>query len=349
MQHNYKFDWDKKREELIEKTNNSSKEMQKYVLNEKNRKITSSYINEIFRNYDIDYTVNDISIFNIAMTHPSYIDKDYRDIKNLKPILMGINFLNGEDIIPISEKKKNMAIPLGDISYERLEFLGDAIIRYIISHYLFLRFDKMDEGDLTKLRTRLENKLTLAELTRCIGLHKYVLLPRNLEASSAREKNYKFQCDIFEAFIAALFFDIQGIKYSDIGKRIDIFNITGGTAYEVCFKFITSLIEQEIDLTELLDTEKNYKDELLQEYHKLGWSDPKYGMIETITDTSRMGKKYFKMYVRDGNGEVIGIGVGSSKQTGEKMAAKKALEHLQVIDDENKDICVEVSCINIKT
>ena len=48
-----------------------------------------------------------------------------------------------------------------------------------------------------------------------------------------------------------------------------------------------------------------------------------------------MGKKYFKMYVRDVDGNIIGIGIGSSKQKGEKLAAKKALQYLKVIPNDN--------------
>ena len=50
-----------------------------------------------------------------------------------------------------------------------------------------------------------------------------------------------------------------------------------------------------------------------------------------------MGKKYFKMYVRDKDKNIIGIGTGSSKQKGEKLAAKRALQHLKVIPNDNED------------
>jgi hypothetical protein len=70
------------------------------------------------------YDVYDISVFSTAMTHQSYTNKDYRDLKNLKTILMGINFVGGEDLFPISNEQKNMAVPLGEFSYERLELVG---------------------------------------------------------------------------------------------------------------------------------------------------------------------------------------------------------------------------------
>ena len=340
LQQQLKFDWDNKRMEMLDKTNNDPEKMKNYVLNEKNTRITKKYIEEVFRNYGIDYEVHDISIYYASMTHPSYTNKDYREIKNLKAILMGINFLKNEDLIPISSEQKHMAVPLGETSYERLEFLGDSILRQIISDYLFIRYKDMDEGDLTKLRSQIENGSSLAEMARKIGLPKYMLIPRNLEATGAREKNNKFQCDIFEAFIAAVYYDSLKIKYKDIGVHYELMNKDRGIGYSSCFKFVTSLIEDEIDLTMLLETETNHKDELLQQYHRLGWGDPKYGVMETIVDSNKMGKKYFKMYVRDNEGNIIGSGVGSSKQKGEKIAAKKALQYLKIIPDDNEDIII---------
>ena len=332
-----KLDWDLKRQEILDKTNNNLEEIKKYVLNEKNTKITKKYIEDVFKFYGINYEVNDIGIFHIAMTHPSYINKDYREMKNLKSILMGINFLKGDDLKPISDEQKNMAVQLGDSSYERLELVGDAILRQIISDYIFIRYKDMDEGDITKLRSQIENGSSLAEMTRRIGLHKYMLIPRNLEVNGAREKNNKFQCDIFEAFIAAIYYDSMKIKYSDIGIDYDLIKKSRAASFDICFQFVSSLIEDEIDLTVLLETETNHKDELLQAYHKLGWGDPKYNLMDEIINNDKMGKKYFKMYVRDFDGNIIGVGIGSSKQKGEKIAAKKALQHLGIIANNDED------------
>ncbi len=349
-----KFDWEQKRADMLVKTNNNLEEMKRYVLNEKNTKITKKYIEEMFSNYGIKYEVFDINTFQIAMTHPLYINKDYREIKNLKLILMGINFLKNDDLIPISEEQKNMAVPLGETSYEVLEFVGDSILRLIISDYLFIRYKGsdtdiigMDEGDITKLRSQIENGSSLAEMSRKIGLPKYALISRNLEATGAREKNNKLQCDIFEAFIAAIYFDKLKIKYKDIGNRLDLVNVNRGDGFDLCYKFVKNLIEDEIDLTLLLETETNHKDELLQTFHKLGWGDPKYNIMDTIIDNEKMGKKYFKMYVRDNEGNIIGTGVGSSKQKGEKIAAKKALQFLKIIPDDNEDIILDNNSIEI--
>lgn len=309
----------------------------KYILNEKNRVITKDYIKNVLYNYGIDYCPKDIKLFEIAMTHPSYIYKDWTDLKNFKMIFMGINVLGGDMLLPIPKEQINMAVPLGSTSYERLEFLGDSILRLIISDYLFIRYQEMQEGDLTKLRSQLENGSSLAEMTRKIGLNKYVMISRNYEVIKGREKNEKIQCDIFEAFIAALYLDACGIAYNDIGKKSDLILRDREIGYQKCFDFVVALIEDEIDLTKLLETDTNYKDILLQHYHELNWGDPTYGTMDTIIDNNKMGKKYFKMYVRDRDKNIIGIGIGSSKQKGEKIAAKRALQNLKVIPNDNED------------
>ena len=330
-----KFDWD----DFMEKTvNNIGKSnLINYILNEKNRVITKEYIRTTLANYGIEYQVNDIKLFQIAMTHTSYIKKDFTNPKNFKTIFMGINLIGGDMLIPISKKQIEFAIPLGLVSYERLEYLGDSILRLIISDYLFVRYEEKQEGGLTKLRSQIENGSSLAEMTRKIGLQKYVLLSRNHEVIKARDKNDKVQCDIFEAFIAALYLDTMGISYDDIGKNQDLIRNLRSDAYQVCYDFVIALIEDEIDLTVLLETDTNYKDKLLQYYHECNWGDPKYNTMDVLYDNAKLGKKYFKMYVRDNDGNIIGTGTGSSKQKGEKIAAKKALQNLNVIPDDNQD------------
>jgi len=331
-----KTDWDNFRKDIIRK-DGSVEKLIKYILNENNRRITKDYIKNVLKNYNIEYTPNDMKLFEIAMTHPSYIYKDWNDMKNFKSIFMNINVLGGDMLLPISKDQIQMALPLGSTSYERLEFLGDSILRLVISDYLFIRYEEMQEGSLTKLRSRIENGSSLAEMTRKIGLNKYVLLSRNYEVIKARDKNEKVQCDIFEAFIGALYLDASEIKFDDIGKFPDLIQRTRGSGYQICYDFVTELIEDEINLTKLLENDTNYKDKLLQYYHGEDWGDPTYGIMETIVDNNKMGKKYFKMYVRDNDKNIIGIGVGSSKQKGEKLAAKRALQYLNVIPNDKDD------------
>ena len=345
-----KLDWYEFKTIFFEK--NEYKNITNYILNEENILINKGWITETLYNYRIDYVIKDINLFHVAMTHSSYIYKDWALIKNFKMIFMSINVLGGDALEPISKKYLDKTLPIRKTSYERLEFLGDSVLRQIISDYLFVRYPTMQEGDLTKLRSQLENGSSLAELTRKIGLNKYVLISRNYEIIRARERNEKIQCDIFEAFIAALYLDASNISLEDIGTSITMMKRDRGIGYEICYKFVTTLIEDEIDLTTLLEVDTNYKDKLLQHYHDMDWCDPTYGIMETIVDPEKMGKKYFKMYVRDNNKNIIGYGVGSSKQKGEKLAAKRALQTLNIIGttiDEEIELCCTDEIINHKS
>ena len=60
-----------------------------------------------------------------------------------------------------------------------------------------------------------------------------------------------------------------------------------------------------------------------------------------LYDNSKLGKKYYKMYVRDNDGNIIGTGTGSSKQRGEKIAAKHALQNLDVIPIDNEQVILD--------
>ncbi len=115
-----KFDWD----EFMGKTIKSvgEKNLINYILNEKNRVITKEYLRNTMENYGINYQVNDIRLFHIAMTHTSYIKKDYTNSKNFKSIFMGINLIGGDMLLPIPKEQIEFAVPLGSVSYERLEF-----------------------------------------------------------------------------------------------------------------------------------------------------------------------------------------------------------------------------------
>ena len=309
-----------------------------YQHNENNQQVTTKIINNILKKYDIHHQVNDIELFEIALTHESYIKKNFTEIKNIKSIFMGIKMIYGDELKPISPKHKNF-IKLKEISYERLEFIGDSIIRLVLSLYAFLRFPEMQEGNLTKLRSQIENSEGLAKMTRSLGLQKYILLSRNNEVIMAREKNENIQCDVFEAFIAALYLDVCNISYKDIGTLPNILDFkNNGTGYQICYNFITKLIENEIDITYLLENNNNYKDTLLQVFHEYGWSDPLYDIIETIIDNDKIGKRYFKMCVKDNDKKIIGWGIGASKQKGEKLAAKMALQYLKVIPHDCDDV-----------
>lgn len=348
-----------------------------YVLNDKNKYITAEYIEGILKQYNVEYHVNNLQFFQQAMTHASYIKRDLRNDKSLKGIL------NKEKDYKPSITNKSDAIPLQELSYERLEFLGDSVIHLVLADYLYHRYKTQDQGFLTKLRTKLENGSSLAQLTKIMKINSYSLISGTIEQIGGREKNEHILEDMFESFIAALFLDC-GVNFVDFDVLVkSVKKQMGGIInktlhkyvnsdteskiikkineelensihvgitdwvkdqidkgiytlnYGICKKFIINVVEKEIDIAKILYIETNYKDTLLQYYHKMKWpKDPEYFMLELVGPEH---KKMFKMCVKDNNAKIVGIGVGASKKKGEQEAAKQALLHFGLINEESDD------------
>jgi ribonuclease III len=291
--------------------NNELEENILYVLNENNIYITKEYIQNILTNMGIKHEVNQLELYQIAMTHVSYITSHQSKHKKINK---HINI----PIDPINDEK--MAIPLQEKSYERSEFVGDSVIRLILATYLWTRFENQNEGFMTKLRTKMENGLVLSKLAKSIGLHKYILISRALEKTGCREKNTHMLEDIFEAFIMALFID-------------------SNKDYKMCEKFVITLIEKEIDIAELLHSEDNFKDILLQYFHKQKWQDPVYDVLNISGPDY---KKEFSIYVKrkvhaKDEGDIVGTGTATSKKKGEQYAAKQALIYFGIMKDTEYD------------
>ena len=270
--------------------------IENYILNESNTYINANFINSIFKKYELKYKVKNISIFQMAVVHTSYLKLNLLSEKHMK---RHYAYIKDKEVDPIEDPTK--AIPLQNSSYERLEFLGDSIIRAVLSDYLYNRYTNEDEGFMTRLRTKIEKGESLAKLSKAVGLNNYVLISKLIENKGGRYQNVSILEDVFEAFIGALHME---------------------AGYDVCKKFIIKVIEREVDFAELLHNEDNYKDILLQLYHKKKWDDPKY---VSLTASGSDNRKEFTMCVKDNNGTIIGIGTGVSKKKGEQEAARRAL------------------------
>lgn len=280
-----------------------------FILNEKNVLITKEFINKIFQKYNLNHKVVDLSLYIQALTHPSYNVKSYAMTDNgyHKTKEISSNRFSGDT--------KNL-VPLQETSYDRLEFLGDAIIHEILTYYIYDRFIDQQEGFMTKLRTRLENSETLAKFTQVLGLDNYILLSRYVEENNGRHENIHILEDVFEAFI--------GVVFIDSGHKSDI-----------CRSLLKQLIENEIDIAEILHNENNYKDILLRHAHTKKWPDPIYG-TRNVSSNQKMSSKTFEMFVKI-KGVIEGTGVGTSKVKGEQLAAKMALKKFKVLHDDQDE------------
>ncbi len=90
--------------------------------------------------------------------------------------------------------------------YQRLEFLGDAVLGLLLAEMLYLRYPEWDEGALSQLRSRLAGQDVLADRARTLGIGNFLLLGRGEEQTAGREKD-SILADVLEALIAALFRD----------------------------------------------------------------------------------------------------------------------------------------------
>jgi dsRNA-specific ribonuclease len=275
-----------------------------FILNENNKLIPAEYIEKLLKKYGgIDYKVKNINLYYRAMTHPSYQIRDLTEFKQRSS-----KTKNKVSLKAINDPSN--AIPLQEKSYERLEFAGDAVIHDILAKYIFRRYENQDEGFMTKLRTKIENSDTLASLCSIIGLDKFILVSKYIDVNNGRENNRNILEDAFEAFMGALSEDM------------------GDENFHLYFRFMESLIEREIDFAQLLYEKKNFKDLLLQYFHKQRWEDPTYGLYDV---SGPENTKNFMMYVKrrkyaSDDGEIISFGVGTSKKKGEQEAAREALK-----------------------
>lgn len=186
-------------------------------------------------------------------------------------------------------------------SNERLEFLGDAILEFVVTESLYKSFPDKQEGYLTALRANLVNTQNLAELAKRLGVGELILLSRGEEDGGGRE-NPSLLADTVEALIGALYLD-QGVK------RVEEF---------IKINLITEIPDK---VAKPLKDPKSRFQEYIQ---AKGFPTPKYKVLREL------GPDHNKEFVVEVSveGKVLGKGEGKSKSLAEQEAAKNALSFL---------------------
>ncbi len=252
--------------------------------------------------------LKDIKYNNINLYRNAFIHKSYCTMKNA-------DFETGNVNCPVN------CIPLQDMSYERLEFLGDAILNMVVANYLYSRFPEQNEGFLSKIRTRIVNGKMLGFLSNEIGFTKFAIISKQVEEANGRN-NYKIMEDIFEAFIGALYIDFQNEEDKVIlPKKIPLITLSGA-GYYIVEKWIIYIIENYIDFSELIIQKTNYKDMLVSYMQHSMQDTPKFCELGIITKDS---VKIFNYCVKNRYNDIIATATGFSKKEAENNVSKEAL------------------------
>lgn len=228
----------------------------------------------------IGYTFSDPSLLLTALTHSSYSNE---------------------------MKSRGKVLPCN----ERLEFLGDAVISLVTADYIYSRYRDKDEGDLSKLRSKVVRDIALSEYARELGIGEALYLGKGEDNQVGRDRKTTLE-DAFEALTGAI--------YLDGGQK---------AAKAFCLPFIARKVEE----VEKVGETRDYKT-ILQEYVQ---SDPD-ARLEYLT-VAESGPDHMKVFEVEAhlNNNLVGTGKGPSKRSAEQEAAKMALIYFEgAAKDEKK-------------
>lgn len=191
-------------------------------------------------------------------------------------------------------------------SYERMEFLGDAVLGMVTCELIFGEHDNLLEGEMTKIKSIVVSRDTCAEITGRLGLIEFVVLGKGM--LGAGELPTSLAAGVFESVIAALYLD-------------------GG--FEVACRFIRPLIEPHIRRARRDGHQQNFKSLLQQYAQQEGADTPRYVVLD---EKGPDHAKCFKVCVEIGSRQ-FDSSWGQSKKQGEQQAARQALVDLGVLEE----------------
>lgn len=187
--------------------------------------------------------------------------------------------------------------------YERLEFLGDKVLDFLVSEYLYVN-EHLHEGEMTKLRANYVCENALYEYSKELGLNNYLRLGKGEEASGGRDRK-AVVADIFEAFLAATYLTYGLEKAKEI-------------VYDVVIKAI------ENNENYFLHDYKSVLQEMLQ-------ADKQGVEYVVVNEEGPSHNKTFTTVVKI-DGVILGEGTAGSKKESEQEAAKDALSKMAKVD-----------------
>ena len=226
--------------------------------------VSSKFINQLETKYHIKF--NNSKLLEEAFTHSSYANEH-----------------------PES----------GIRNYEKLEFLGDAVLELAISNYLYCNFTELNEGELTRMRSNIVDTEGFAEFSQKFGFPAEINLGHGEEKAGARSRKTLLE-DVFEAFNGALFLD-QGMDAVEHFLSLTVYPIIDAGKF---------------------DASRDYKTDLQELLQKDGPVKIEY----TVLKEEQTPLRFTVQLVVDG--KVLSQGKGHNKKAAEQEAAKVALTKL---------------------
>ena len=204
------------------------------------------------------------------------------------------------DLLSTALTHRSAALSQSD-SYERLEFLGDAVLDMIVSDYLYNKYQHKPEGELTMLRSMLVNGKTLYE----------VALSINLQDDINIDKSLDLQCSsTLQNLLSSTLESIVGAIYLDRGLK---------EARKFIKRFIISHKEKAAEISDY-----NYKGQLLEYCQKTGCQLPVF-KTEKIEGPDHARQYTIAIFI---DNQLLGKGIGATKRDAEQQAAEKAYKLL---------------------
>jgi len=224
---------------------------------------------------NLDYKFKNVELLRTALTHSSYANENKMRVTD---------------------------------NNERLEFLGDVVVNFIVSHYLYKKYPNYPEGELTKVRAKVVCESSLAFIARKIQLGNYILLGKGEEATGGRDRD-SILADASEALVGAIYMD-SGL---DITNEVLLKNFETDLVYAVAKGAL--FVDYKTDLQETLQKKTKAKIE-----------------YKVVKEEGPDHNKIFHIDLMVDN-QVAGTGSGRNKKEAEQMAAKDALLIMGEIDE----------------
>ncbi len=206
-------------------------------------------------------------------------------------------------IIPYLKKNKTYPIKESLLCNERLEFIGDSVVNFVISEYLYKKYFDSSEGFLSNTRAKFINRQILGEVALKLKINRFLQISSNMKRI-INDGNITIISNTLEAIIGAIFLDSN-------------FQTAHKVVYEIILPILIELHPQE---------HLNYKSILMEQLQALGYNFPTYKVFATIGPVHNI-VFFVGVYIEN---KLYATAYASTKKEAEQLAAKKAIELFKI-------------------